>query len=202
MEIDPSKLSDAEIYKLTTGIIVPRPIAWVSTVSSSGKINLAPFSAFNYVCQSPPMVMFSVTQRDGELKDTTRNVLRTKEFVVNIANADLVAVLHDSSADYAEDESETEFLGLETLPSTSIKTPRIALAPASMECKLVFTKSLGTQNTTMIVGEVKRYHVRDDLIKDGKVNSKDLNPLARLGGPNYTTLNEMITMPRAVPKTS
>lgn len=202
MEFDPKTLKASEIYKLTTGIIVPRPVAWVTSLGASGTINLAPFSAFNYVCQSPPMVMFSIVERAGALKDTTRNILDKKEFVVNIANMALLEALHDSSADYAEGESEVDILGLEIVASTHIATPRLAAAPASMECELSFTKSLGTRNTMMIVGEVKSYHVRDDLVNDGKVNTVDLNPVARLGGPNYASLGEVITLPPAVPKTS
>lgn len=197
MEIDPSTLTRQEAYKLTTGVIVPRPIAWVTSKFASGKINLAPFSAFNFVSHEPPMIMFCVARENGEMKDTALNVLREKEFVVNIANQDLLQVLHDSSARYLDDESEAEILGLETIPSSVISTPRLAAAPAALECVLEFTQEFGDAGMRMFVGAVKRYHIRDDLIHDGKVDTMALNPIARLGGPNYATLGEIITVASA-----
>jgi flavin reductase (DIM6/NTAB) family NADH-FMN oxidoreductase RutF len=201
IQVDPGPQTHQENYKLMTGLVVPRPIAWVTTLSPDGKINLAPFSAFTFCCHKPPMVTITVGlheyDRKGELKDTLVNILREREFVVNIANQSLIEALHASSAVYPPELSEVEALGLFTCDSATIRTPRLAAAPAALECRLHSTVELGEAGDRIVIGQVKMFQVADNLLRNGKVDTRELNPLARLGGPNYAVLGEILTMPAA-----
>ncbi len=195
MQIDPNTLSNAEAYKLLTGMVVPRPIAWVTSVSESGLINAAPFSAFTFVSNKPPMVGISVGRFQGGFKDTARNIRESKEFVVNIADTPMLHQLHMSSAEYPPDVSEVSELNIDLAPSAEIGTPRIAKAPVSMECRLHQILEFGELKSNFYVGEVVLFHVRDGLAVDGKIDTKVLDPIARLGGPNYVDLGDIVTMP-------
>jgi len=194
MEIDAQGLTAQAAYKLLTGIVVPRPIAWVSTLTAEGSVNLAPFSAFTFLSHDPPMVGVSVGTRSGMLKDTGRNILEWREFVVNIADQSLIQKLHESSYEYPPDVSEAEELGLTAEPSFHIRTPRIAEAPIAMECRLHQCIELGRQPNRLMVGEVLRFRFREGLVVNGKIATTALNPIARLGGPNYATLGEIVTL--------
>ncbi|MCJ1901685.1 flavin reductase family protein [Paracoccus versutus] len=198
MEIDPGKNTVSENYKIMTGLIVPRPIAWVSTLNEAGKTNLSPFSAFTFCSHEPPMVAVSIGRKAGALlKDTGNNILRTGEFVVNIVDAAALDVMHNSSADVAPAISEADVLRLRQLPSSTIAPPRIADAPASLECRLHRAIPLGKERSMFMIGEVLRFHLRDDLITDGKIDSVTLDPVARLGGPNYAKLGQVIHLSEA-----
>lgn len=201
IQVNPDPQTHQENYKLMTGLVVPRPIAWVTTLSPDGKVNLAPFSAFTFCCHKPPMITITVGlheyDRRGELKDTVVNILREREFVVNIANQTLLEALHASSAVYPADLSEVEALGLSTCDSATIRTPRLADAPAALECRLHSTIELGEAGDRIVIGRVQMFQVADHLIRDGKVDTRELNPIARLGGPNYAVLGEILTMPAA-----
>tara|TARA_R110002126_G_scaffold291784_1_gene458108 strand:- start:36979 stop:37593 length:615 start_codon:yes stop_codon:yes gene_type:complete len=194
MIIDPTPNTMLENYKLMTGLIVPRPIAWITTLSEGKKVNLAPFSAFTFVSHKPPMVAISIGRKDGLLKDTGNNILRDGECVVNISNQTLLDQLHASSARYQPEQSEVEALGMETLASLTVAPPRLAAAPASMECKLHFSKMFGDEQNLLVVAEVTRFHIADHLVNNGKVETVDLDPIARLGGPKYSTLGQILTM--------
>lgn len=135
---------------------------------------------------------------DG-MRDTAANILRTGEFVVNIANQSLLHALHASSAVYPPEESEAETLGLATSESATVAPPRISAAPAGMECVLQKCIFLGERNYALIIGEVKRFFVRDDLVVNGKIATTALDPVVRIAGPTYARLGELITMPRAFP---
>lgn len=198
IEVDPAPQSFAENYKIMTGLIVPRPIAWISTLSANGKVNLAPFSAFTFVSHKPPMITVTAGMgegvRKGLVKDTVINILTNREFVVNIANQSLLSALHASSAEYPSGHSEAEALGIEMIQSKTIRTPRIAAAPAALECRLHSTIELGEELERIIIGRVQMFQIADHLLKSGKINTKELDPIARLGGPNYATFGEIITM--------
>jgi flavin reductase (DIM6/NTAB) family NADH-FMN oxidoreductase RutF len=194
MEIDAASLTHQATYKLLTGAVVPRPIAWVSSGVEPGKINLAPFSTFTFVSPFPPMLGFNCGMRGNERKDTSRNIQTYGEYVINIADRTMMEAMHESSADHAPEISEVELLGLETAPSVKIRTPRLAKAPISMECRLHQVLSFGATNPEFFVGEVLMFHVRDDLYKDGKIDTRLLDPICRLGGPTYATLGEIITL--------
>jgi flavin reductase (DIM6/NTAB) family NADH-FMN oxidoreductase RutF len=201
VQVDPGPQTFAQNYKLMTGLVVPRPIAWITTLSTDGKVNLAPFSAFTFVSHKPPMVTITAGLREfdlkGHLKDTVVNILRNREFVVNIANQSLLSALHASSAEYPPGQSEVEALGLDTRKSAAVKTPRLSAAPAALECRLHSTIELGAEGDRIVIGQVLMFQVADHLIRNGKVDTRELNPIARLGGPNYATLGEIITMPTA-----
>ena len=194
MRIDPSELGAERIYRLMTGIVVPRPIAWVTTLSASGVLNLAPFSAFTFVSQKPPMLAISVGHKAGVWKDTAHNILDTEEYVIHIADAPLMNVLHESSVEHPPDVSEVEHLGLETLPSEVIKVRRLAAPPVAMECRFRQCLEFGEVKSRLIVGEVMMFHIRDGLVNNGKVETAALDPIARIGGPRYARLGEIVTL--------
>jgi flavin reductase (DIM6/NTAB) family NADH-FMN oxidoreductase RutF len=193
MEIPADALGSEESYKLISGCVVPRPIAWVSTANEDGGTNLAPFSAFTFVCAYPPMLGFNIAPRLGQRKDTIRNIVRTNEYVIHIADETLVNELHQSSFDYAENVSETEMLGLETVASSKVGARRLAAAPISMECRLTSITDFSGTGAEFVVGKVLAFHVRDDLLNGVKIDSSRLRPLCRLAGPNYASLGETIT---------
>jgi flavin reductase (DIM6/NTAB) family NADH-FMN oxidoreductase RutF len=182
MQIDPSLHSKAENYKLLTNLVVPRPIAWVTSESQSGVVNLAPFSFFNAVASNPLYIIISVGLNDaGEPKDTANNIRTSGEFVVNLVTEDLFEAMNISAADFPADESELIAAHLHAAPSIHIKTPRVAEAQASLECKLFSELALGTN--TLFIGEVVMFHVADHLIDD-RLHIKNFAPIGRLGSPS------------------
>jgi flavin reductase (DIM6/NTAB) family NADH-FMN oxidoreductase RutF len=194
MQLDPKELGAEIAYRLLIGIVVPRPIAWVSTLGVSGNVNLAPFSAFTFVAPKPPMLAISVGRKGGIYKDTARNILATEEFVVHIADQPLLEAVHASSVEHPADVSEAELLGLETRPSVLVKPPRIGAAPVAMECRLTHCIEFGETRSRLIVGEVVMIHARDGLVRNSKIETAELNPICRLGGPKYATLGEIVTL--------
>ncbi len=194
VSIEPKSLDPEEAYKLVIGTVVPRPIAWVSTLNAGGKVNLAPFSAFMFVSPKPPLMAISVGHKAGTYKDTGRNILAQEEFVIHIADMSLIEPLHLSSIEHPADVSEVDELGLATVPSTLIKTPRLRDVPIAMECRFRQRLEFGHTKSRLMVGEVVMFHIRDGLLKDGKIDTKALNPICRLGGPRYAGLGDIITM--------
>lgn len=194
MPIDPDLLNPDALYKLLTGVVVPRPIAWVTTLSPGGGVNLAPFSAFTFVSTKPPMVGISVGRKEGVMKDTGNNILATGEFVVHVPDRTLLPAVHQSSIEYPPEVSEVAELGLQTLPSERIATPRLAAAPIAMECRLHRSIPFGDTGSEFMVGEVVLFHLRDGLAVGGKIDTQALQPICRLGGPNYAELGEIRRM--------
>lgn len=182
MQFDPAHQSAADNYKLLTNLVVPRPIAWVTSQSPSGTVNLAPFSFFNAVGSKPLYVLISVGKRDnGEPKDTAKNILASGEFVVNMVTEDLFNAMNISAADFPPDQSELEAAQLEITPSVHIKTPRVAKAQVSLECKLFSSQALG--ENTLFIGEVVMFHVADQLMGE-RLHVINFAPLGRLGSPS------------------
>jgi flavin reductase (DIM6/NTAB) family NADH-FMN oxidoreductase RutF len=194
MRIDPSELGAEQAYRLITGIVVPRPIAWVTTLSGTGVVNLAPFSAFTFVSPKPPMLAISVGHKARVYKDTARNILLNEEYVVHIADTTLMAKVHQSSTEYPPDVSEVEVLKLETLPSERIAVPRLEAAPIAMECRFRQCLEFGETRSRLIVGEVLVFHIREGLLNGGKIETEALDPIARIGGPRYARLGEIATL--------
>jgi len=186
--IDAAQLSTQEAYKLICGSVVPRPIAWISSINHQGLVNLAPFSSFNYVAHSPPMLAVNIGSRNGQLKDTARNMMETKEFVVNVATLDNIHAMHQTSAEYPSDLSEAEQLGIELIPGTQVKVPRIKISPIQMECRLDQVIPLGKGLNTLYIGEVIAFHLDSSIYDGSYVDSVKLKPIARLGGPFYAEL--------------
>jgi flavin reductase (DIM6/NTAB) family NADH-FMN oxidoreductase RutF len=194
LSISAASLDAEGCYKLLSGLVVPRPIAWITTQSTAGLVNLAPFSCYTYVCSKPPMVGINIGRRAGQRKDTCRNILERGEFVVNIGDETMVQAIHRSADEYASDVSEVEQLGLELAASQAIATPRLAAVPAAMECRLHSVQEFGETRAEFVIGEVLVFHFRAGLCVAGKVDTAALRPLARLGGPTYAGLGETITM--------
>lgn len=192
--IDPAELSPAAAYKLITGIVVPRPVAWITSRGSSGHVNLAPFSAFTMVSNDPPMVGVNIGLRGGGPKDTGRNILETGEYVVNIPDWGFRHEVHESGREEPYEVDEAEQLGLRLVPSELVAVPRLADAPISLECRLSRQVEFGRAGARFTVGEIVRYHVREGLLVDGKIDTRTLDPLLRLGGPNYARIGETETL--------
>lgn len=202
VEIAAASLSAENAYRLLTGLVVPRPIAWVTTVSTAGITNLAPFSAFTFVSPKPPMLAISVGHKAGTYKDTARNILATEEFVIHIADRPLLAPLHASSEEFPPEVSEIDHLGLDTTPCRFVRPPRLVAAPVAMECRLRQCLEFGETRSRLLVGEVLTFHLREGLMHNGKVETEALNPICRIAGPHYADLGAIVTMPavRQTPK--
>ena len=178
-------------------VVVPRPIAWVSTLSANGVPNLAPFSFFNAVGGTPPTIMVSIGQRAGVPKDTLRNIREMGEFVVHIADESLAGRVNTTSGDWAYGVSELDVAGLTAVPSVDVAPPRVAEAPIAMECRATQFVPVDDTHYTMVLGQVLRYHIREDLLgPDGLVDAAALNAIARLGRDEYTAIDRTFAMPR------
>lgn len=195
MQIDPSQCARADGYKVLTNIVLPRPIAWVSTLGESGAVNLAPFSFFNAVSSHPLYIMVSVASNpDGSVKDTARNILARREFVVNMVTDDVFDAMNLSAADFPPDESELEAADLHTAPSVKIATPRVAEAQASLECRYFSEQQLGAY--TMFIGEVVMLHVADSLMGPN-LHINGFAPVGRMGSPSkYCRTTDCFDVPR------
>jgi flavin reductase (DIM6/NTAB) family NADH-FMN oxidoreductase RutF len=182
MQIDPAEQSNADNYKLITNLVIPRPIAWVTSLNHNGVINLAPFSFFNAVGANPLYVIISVGQNGtGEPKDTAKNIRRSGEFVVNLVTEDLFDAMNISAAEFPPEESEMAAANLQAAASVCIKTPRVAEAQASLECKLFSAQALGSN--TLFIGEVVMFHVADELLGP-RLHIDNFAPIGRLGSPS------------------
>ena len=195
MQIDPARHSYADNYKILTNVVVPRPIAWVTSRDESGVLNLAPFSFFNAVGSDPIYIIVSIGLRDdGSLKDTARNIEAVGEFVVNLVTEPLLAAMNLSAAEFPPDESELSAAGLKSAPCARVGVPRLADSQVSLECKLFQSHSLGTN--TLYVGEVVMFHVADDLLGP-RLRIKNFAPIGRLGSPSmYCRTTDRFELPR------
>jgi len=194
MQIDPAGLDPRDVYRLMTSVVVPRPIAWVSTVSPDGAPNAAPFSYFQALGGKPPTVMIAVgNRRTGEPKDTRRNIEATGEFVVNMVGEESGPAMVKTSVDHPYGVSEFEQAGLTAVPSARVAPPRIGECAVSFECKL--DRVLEIAGSGVCIGEVVLFHVADSVLNDdGLVDAARLKPLGRLGGSQYSTLREMLAI--------
>ena len=195
MIIDPDALDPQSCYKLLIGSVVPRPIAWTSTVSGDGVRNLAPFSFFTVASRNPPMLCISVgprTSDDQPTKDTLDNVEQTGEFVINIVSMPLADNMHESSKTHPPKVDEFEAAGLTPVPCEVVRAPRVEEAGVSMECTLDRMLPLGSDH--LIIGRMVRFHIRDELYQNGRINLEKLQPLGRLAG-NYTKVETIFDLP-------
>jgi flavin reductase (DIM6/NTAB) family NADH-FMN oxidoreductase RutF len=186
-------------------IVSPRPIGWISSCGKDGSINLAPYSYFNTISELPPMVMFSsAPSGNAQHKDSLRNVIETEEFVVNVVSAALGDVMNITSADLAYGQNEFTAAGLEMADCNTVKGPRVAAAPAALECKLWKVIELPKPETggigVMVIGTITGIHIADETVKDGKIDVTSYQPLARLGYMDYARINDVFAMPRPAVK--
>lgn len=195
--VDGDQLTTETAYRLIVGCVAPRPVAWVTTIGENGRVNAAPFSSYNYVATSPPMVAINIAKRPGttDIKDTERNIVLTREFVVNVATEDNMELMHRSAQEFAPDESETELLDIALLDSRHVKPPRIASSPVQMECRLEKVIPLGRGINTLYIGEVIAFHLSDRIYDGRRVDTAAMRPIARLGGPFYAGLGEIFHRP-------
>ncbi|MCL4401241.1 MAG: flavin reductase family protein [Acidobacteria bacterium] len=182
------------------GCIVPRPIAFVSSISPEGVLNLAPFSFFTAISANPPVICFSpmVRASDGARKDTLHNIEATGEFVVNVVSEDFAARMNICATEFPPEVDEFQASGLSPIPSDLVKPPRVAESRIHMECKLlqivnVSPKPLGG---SLVIGEVLRFHVDDTVLDGFKIDPDRLQPIGRMGGPTYTRTTDRFEMPR------
>ena len=192
MLVEPDGLDAKALYRLMISIVVPRPIAWTSTISADGVLNAAPFSYFQALSSKPPTVMISVgRRRGGAAKDTRSNIEATREFVVNLVSEGSGVRMVRTSVDYPPEVSEFAEAGLTPVPSTKVRPPRIGESAVSLECRLDRVLDVGTSG--VCIGEVLAIHIRDDVLAaDGTVDPWKLRPLARLGGTSYAPLREIV----------
>lgn len=184
-EFSAQELDPAENARLVKSAVTPRPIAWISTVDENGVENLAPFSSYNYVGSSRPVVVFnSPSESSGRMKDTARNALATEEFAVNVVTEALVEEMDRTSASVPPGESEFDLADVERAECRRIAPPRVADAVVTMECTLY--DAIDVYDKVMILGDVQYYHVSEDALTDGRIDSRKIDTVGRLGGPFYT----------------
>ena len=191
-------LSPHDRYKLLCSGVIPRPIALVTTLDANGAVNAAPFSFFNVFSENPPLVVLGLQHKpDRSPKDTTRNIHRDGEFVVNMVDEALALAMNDCAVDFPSGESEVAALGLATLPSVDVRVPRLAAAPFSLECKRSVSLTFGPQRE-LLVGEVLRIHAREGMLDAANmyVDLEAYRPIGRLFGNLYTYQRESFAMDR------
>jgi flavin reductase (DIM6/NTAB) family NADH-FMN oxidoreductase RutF len=199
MQYAVSDVNPRDRYKILTAFVLPRPIAWVTTLGPTGVVNAAPFSFFNVFGEDPPLVMFAINKRpDGRLKDTWTNIQRTNEFVVHIPDEAMALQMHNSSGDFPPDLGEPDHLGLKLVPSMDVKVPRLADAPWAMECKtwqIINVK----EDRQMVIGEGTRFHIRDELwdTKAMRVEMDKYHPVGRMFADRYCRTNDRMDFPSA-----
>ena len=189
MKIDPRNFEGFSL--VLTGVVVPRPIAFVSTVSTEGIVNLAPYSFFNAVSYDPPTIVFSSSRyagaKRGKTKDTLLNIEETGEFVVNVVVDDIAGAMNSTAAEFPAEVDEFDIAGLTQVPSDIVAPPRVGESPVNMECRLnqVVTIGEGRGQHGLVIGEIVLMHVRDDLIDGHRINHQKLKPTGRLAGNMY-----------------
>lgn len=199
INIDPQEHTPANIYRLMVGAIVPRPIAFVSTIGCDGVLNLAPFSFFTGIGANPPVVCFSPTRTsDGRRKDTLANIEATREFVVNIVSEDFKEQMNACSADFPPEVDEFAVSGLTPVPSDLVRPPRVKESRIQMECRLLQTVHVSVRplGGSLVIGEVVRFHIDDALLDNYKIDPDKLGAIGRMGGPTYCRTTDRFDMPR------
>lgn len=200
LSIDPKHNSERDNYKLLIGSIVPRPIAFVTSKSKDNIINGAPFSYFNIVTANPPMISISVQRQGLMQKDTARNIIQQKEFVVHIVDEDNVGQINETAASLPANESEIEKAQLTLRPSETISVPGVKEAKVRFECMLEKGLELGGgeghASTDLIIGKITRIHIDEKVYDEGKIIYEELNAVSRLAGNDYAKIGDVFAMER------
>jgi flavin reductase (DIM6/NTAB) family NADH-FMN oxidoreductase RutF len=202
VDLELAQLPALERYKLLIGLVIPRPIAWVSTFSENGVANCAPFSFFNVISEDPPLCILSFNWRsDGTIKHTLKNIRRTGEFVVNLADEGTANAMHLCGTELPEAESEFAKFGLTPVPAKLVKHPRIGEAAASFECRLERRINFGPERE-MVVGEILLVHARDGIIHPltKRISEELYRPVGRLFAERYCTTRQRFNLPGALPR--
>jgi flavin reductase (DIM6/NTAB) family NADH-FMN oxidoreductase RutF len=196
-----SELPPLERYKLLIGLVIPRPIAWISTWSENGVANCAPFSFFNVFSEDPPLCVIGINPRkDGAMKHSLKNIRRTKEFVVNLVDEATANAMHVSSYEFPEEVSEFEKTGLTTAPAVTVRHPRIAEAAACLECRVERILEIsGTRE--LVLGEILLVHARDGVIdpQSKRISEEHYRPIGRLFADRYCTTRQRFNLPGELP---
>ncbi len=198
MQLDPETMVKTDVYKLLIGCVVPRPIAWVSSIDEDGIPNLAPFSFFMGVCNDPPMIAFSSGRREDAKKDTVQNIEHTRDFVVNIVDDALAEKMNLTSGDYPPNVDEFSLTGLTAADSVKVKAPRVLEAPANLECRVSQIIPVGHGPHSLVLGEIVYFHVRDALYENGRIDQHGLRPVGRLAGQLYSHTHDIFELKRPV----
>ena len=199
ISIDPSKNSERENYKFLIGSIIPRPIAFVTSMSNEGVLNGAPFSYFNIVSANPPMISLAIQRSGGKLKDTARNIIGSKEFVVHIVDEQNVELINKTAASLPPDQSEIDLAQLTPVKSDKISTPGVKEAKVRMECTLEQALELGGADSPgcdLIIGRIVQFHIDSNLYQSGRIDPKGLAAVSRLAGNNYAKIGEIFEIER------
>jgi flavin reductase (DIM6/NTAB) family NADH-FMN oxidoreductase RutF len=201
MIFEMEKTPHRQVYNLLIGLVAPRPIAWVTSMDEDGRLNAAPFSAYNYLCTDPPIVALGVTNKPGRErlpKDTARNIRRTGEFVINVVTEDLLEKMNICATDFPAGTNELEMAGLTTAPSSMVKVPRIAQAHAALECREHSTTEIG--RSRIILGRVVAMYVEDQFVDPAGpyIKAEELHAIGRMNGlGSYVhTRDSFLTVPR------
>ena len=201
MDLELGELTPTERYKLIVGLVIPRPIAWISTVNEAGVANCAPYSFFNAFAEDPPLIMVSFgPRRDGAMKHSLKNILRSGEFVVNLVDEATANAMHLSSDEIPEEESEFDKTGLTPAPSLLVSQPRIAEATACFECRVYKHLDI-VPGRVFIIGEILLVHARDGVIdpKTKRISDAHYRPVGRLYANRYCTTRQRFTLPGKLP---
>jgi len=214
MDVVPSQLAHRELYNILISAVVPRPIAWVSTLSASGEPNLAPFSFFNAVCAKPPLLAFAPGMRPPKktemaadeaaghpgvhIKDTLGNIRDTGEFVINVVTFELAEAMNLTSGEYDASIDEFEFARVASAPSKIVRPQRVANSPVSFECKVyqILDFNPGPEGGSLVIGEIVSVHIDDQHMKEGRIDRNALDLIGRMGGMQYTRTTERFEMVR------
>lgn len=200
MIVDPASTDYLNVYKLLIGSVVPRPIAFVSTISAEGAFNVAPFSFFTVASSHPPVLVFTVGNRatPDPRKDTLRNITTLREFVVNVVSEDIAQKMNLCSGDYAPEVDEFEVSGLTPIPSDIVRAPRVAESHINMECRLLYTLSLSSlvNGGNLVLGEVVRIHIDDAYVSNYRIDQDKLRAIGRMAGSGYTRTRDRFDMIR------
>lgn len=200
-QIDPATLTERENYKFLIGTIIPRPIAFVTSMNDEGVVNAAPFSFFNIVSSNPPMISVSVQRKAGEQKDTARNITANQQFVVHIVDEEIVEEVNKTAANLASHESELDYTALTLIPSTSVRVPAVKEAKVRFECELIEHVPLGGEDghsgCDLLIGRIVQYHI-DEKLRDenGHIDPHALNAMSRLAGNDYASIGKLLTIAR------
>lgn len=198
--IDPNTISERENYKFLIGSIIPRPIAFVTSLSEEGVLNGAPFSYFNIVSSNPPMVSVSIQRSKGNQKDTARNILKKKEFVIHIVDEHNVEQINQTAATLTPSESEIELAKLTPIESSKITVSGIKEAKVRLECVLEHALELGDTiaqpGCDFLIGRVVQYHIEEDIYEEGRIDPRGLGAVSRLAGNDYAKIGEIFTKER------